>query len=85
MEQGGSRFLTLDRSALFHHTLTVPSAPQRLPERGSTLVMPTLIMTPSHQDMSPGSCATWQQLIPFGLQRFIGVGRQSTLSLRMDS
>lgn len=36
--------------------------------------------SPSHQDMSPGSFTTWQQLIPFGLQRFIGVGAQSTVS-----
>lgn len=27
-------------------------------------------MTPSHQDVRPGSFTTWQRLIPFGLQRF---------------
>lgn len=33
----------------------------------------------NHQDISPGSFTTWQQLIPFDLQRFIGVGRQHAL------
>lgn len=31
------------------------------------------------------SFATWQQLIPFGLQRFAGVGGHGALSLVVDS
>lgn len=75
-EQRLSCFLILDISSLLHHTLTAPSAPQRLPEHSSTLC-DTLAPndSPSHQDMSPGSFTAWQLVIPFGLQRFTGVSR----------
>ena len=49
---------------------------QRPPERGRALcdaLSPKVSL--SHQDVSPGRCTTWQQLIHFGLQRASGVGR----------
>lgn len=66
-------FLILDISSPLRHTRTVPSGVLRARQHPG--VMPCLLMTPSDQDMCPGSFTTWQRLIPFGLQRFSGVGQ----------